>query len=80
MAETHPSTLTAAPAAAVPVTPDAFLADRMAFWGRFTGFTLKTTVSIFIFCGWLWWCAISGFSLLHIVTLPIAVGIATMVL
>ncbi len=76
MAETHPTTA----ATLAPVTPDAFMADRMAFWGRFTGFTLKTTVGIFIFCGWLWWCAIAGFGLLHIAVLPIAVGIAVMVL
>ncbi len=86
MAETIPSPLvTSGPATHSealpgPTTPDAFMADRMAFWDRFTGFTLKTTVAIFIFCAWLWWCAIAGFSILHIVSLPIAVGIAMMVL
>ena len=79
MAETH-HTAIASQARLPPVTPDAFMADRTAFWDRFTGFTLKTTVSLFIFCGWLWWCAISGFSLLHVVTLPIAVGVVAMVL
>ncbi len=73
-----PATHSAAPPAAV--TPDAFLADRMAFWDRFTGFTLRTTVSTVIFCAWLWWCAFAGFSILHILTLPIATGIAMMVL
>ena len=63
-----------------PTTADAFMADRVKFWDRFTGFTLKTTVSLFIFCGWLWWCAMTGFSLLHIITLPIAVGILVSVL
>jgi hypothetical protein len=63
-----------------PTTPDAFLADRLKFWDRFTGFTLKTTVGLVAFCGWLWWCAISGFSLLHIVVLPIVVGVIVAVL
>ena len=86
MAETQPAPLvTAGPAThsaapPAPVTSESFLADRFAFWDRFTGFTLKTTVAIFIFCGWLWWCAIAGFSILHILTLPVAVGIAMMVL
>jgi Na+/melibiose symporter-like transporter len=63
-----------------PTTPDAFLADRMKFWGRFTDFTLKTTVSLVVFCAWLWWCTDAGFSLLHIIVLPIVVGILVMVL
>ena len=76
MAESHPTP--AAPTTAL--TPAAFMADRVAFWARFTGFTLKTTVGLIIFCAWLWWCAMSGFSLLHIIVLPIAIGISTMVL
>ncbi len=63
-----------------PTTADAFLADRLKFWDRFTGFTLKTTVGLVFFCGWLWWCAFAGFSLLHIIVLPIIVGIVTIVL
>ena len=78
MAETttHP----VAANAAGPTTPEAFLADRMTFWDRFTGFTLKTTVGLVLFCGWLWWCAIAGFSLFHIIVLPVVIGIALMVL
>jgi hypothetical protein len=63
-----------------PTTEDGFLADRLKFWDRFTGFTTKTTVSLFVFCGWLWWCAITGFSLLHVIALPVVVGVLMMLL
>jgi hypothetical protein len=74
MADTTPAPVTG------PTTEDAFLADRMKFWDRFTGFTLKTTVGLVVFCAWLWWCAITGFSLFHIILLPVAVGIVVSVL
>jgi hypothetical protein len=63
-----------------PVTPEAFLASRLAFWERFNVFTLKTTVSLLIFCAWFWWAGVTSFSFLHVITLPIAVGIAVVVL
>ena len=63
-----------------PTTAEAFLADRMTFWHRFTGFTLKTTVGLVVFCAWLWWCAVAGFSLLHIIALPVLIGIVVTVL
>ena len=74
MANTVPSPVTG------PTTEDGFLADRLTFWNRFTGFTLKTTVALFVFCGWLWWCAITGFSLLHVLALPVVVGVLVMML
>ncbi len=63
-----------------PTTAEGFLADRLKFWDRFTGFTLKTTAALVVFCAWLWWCAITGFSLLHIIALPVVVGVLVMML
>lgn len=67
MAATH----TAPPTAATQTTEDGFLADRVAFWDRFTGFTLKTTVALVWFCAWLWWCTFAGFGFLHALSLPV---------
>jgi len=58
------------------VTAEAFLADRLAFWDRFTGFTVKTTAALIFFCAWLWWCSSTGFTFLHSITLPVGVAIA----
>jgi hypothetical protein len=74
MADIRPTPVTG------PTTAEGFLEDRLKFWDRFTGFTLKTTVSLVAFCAWLWWCAITGFSLLHIITLPIVIGALVMML
>jgi hypothetical protein len=63
-----------------PSTEEGFLADRVAFWDRFTGFTLKTTVSLIVFCAWLWWCTFAGFTFFHVIVLPIVVGIVVMAL
>ena len=63
-----------------PTTEEGFLADRMAFWDRFTGFTLKTTASLIVFCAWLWWSTFAGFTLLHVITLPVVIGILLLVL
>jgi hypothetical protein len=65
-------TETAPPAA--PVTEETFLADRMSFWSFFTGMTTKTTVALIAFCAWLWWCGMGGFTLPHVIVLPIAVA------
>jgi hypothetical protein len=61
-------------------TEDGFLADRMNFWDRFTGFTLKVTASLIFFCAWLWWATFAGFSLLHVLVLPVVVVILMLVL
>ncbi len=61
-------------------TEEGFLADRLDFWGRFTGFTLKATASLIFFCAWLWWATFAGFSLLHVLVLPIGVVILALVL
>jgi hypothetical protein len=63
-----------------PTTEEGFLADRMAFWDRFTGFTLKTTASLIVFCAWLWWATFAGFTLLHVIALPVVIGILLLVL
>jgi hypothetical protein len=68
MAETETSPTTGK------LTEEAFLADRLSFWSFFTGLTTKTTVGIIVFCAWLWWCGVSGFSLFHVITLPIALA------
>lgn len=62
------------------VTAEGFLADRMAFWGRFTGFTAKTTGALIYFCAWLWWASANGYTLLDIVALPVGVAILFVVL
>jgi hypothetical protein len=58
-----------------PVTEEAFLASRMSFWHFFTGMTTKMTVGLIYFCGWLWWCSFAGFSLLHVLALPVVVAL-----
>jgi hypothetical protein len=68
------------PTVVAPTTAEAFLVDRLKFWDRFTGFTLKTTVGLVVFCAWLWWCGVTSFSLLHIIVLPVLVGLVVMVL
>ena len=57
------------------LTQESFLADRMDFWGRVTGATVKTAASLFFFCGWLWFCTFWGFGLLHVLALPIIVAL-----
>jgi hypothetical protein len=57
------------------LTEEAFLADRMSFWSWFTGLTTKTTVALIVFCAWLWWCGVGGFSLFHVITLPVALAL-----
>jgi hypothetical protein len=52
----------------------------MNFWDRFTGFTLKVTASLIFFCAWLWWATFAGFSLLHVLVLPVVVVILMLVL
>ena len=47
---------------------------------RFTGFTLKTTASLIVFCAWLWWATFAGFTLLHVIALPVVIGILLLVL
>ncbi len=37
-----------APTALPPVTEDAFLADRTAFWSSFTGFTKVSVIAIVV--------------------------------
>lgn len=69
MAHSTPST------PAKPVTAEAFLADRLAFWDRFTSFTTKSTASLIFFCAWLWWCSATGFTFLHTISLPIVTAI-----
>jgi hypothetical protein len=65
---------TEAPDTTAKLTEETFLADRMSFWSWFTGLTTKTTVAIIVFCAWLWWCGVSGFSLFHVLTLPVALA------
>lgn len=68
--------MAATPSTATPTaTEEGFLADRLAFWDRFTGFTLKVTASLVWFCAWLWWCAFAGFTFLHVLSLPVVVAI-----
>lgn len=55
------------------LTSEAFLADRMSFWHSLTGLTLRLTASLLYFCAWLWWCTFAGFTLLHVIALPIVV-------
>jgi hypothetical protein len=69
MADTH----TSAPAQG-PTTAEGFLADRMSFWHSVTGMTTKTAAALIVFCAWLWWCTFAGFSIFHVVLLPIAVA------
>jgi hypothetical protein len=56
------------------LTEEAFLQDRMNFWSWLTGMTMKTTVALIVFCAWLWWCGVGGFTILHVLTLPVALG------
>jgi hypothetical protein len=58
-----------------PLTEASFLADRMTFWGRVTGATVKVAAGLFFFCGWLWFCAFNGFTLLHVLALPVVVAL-----
>ncbi|HTZ70548.1 MAG TPA: hypothetical protein VMB71_07860 [Acetobacteraceae bacterium] len=57
-----------------PITEDGFLADRMSFWGRVTGATVKVGASIIFFCAWLWWCTFYGFGFFHALILPVVVA------
>ena len=63
-----------------PITQEGFLADRLGFWDRVTGATLKVAVAVIFFCGWLWWCAFAGFTFLHVAVLPITVALIFMFL
>jgi hypothetical protein len=56
-----------------PTTEEGFLADRLAFWDRFTGATLKVTASLIVFCAWLWWATFAGFTFFHVIALPIVI-------
>jgi hypothetical protein len=57
-----------------PLTEDSFLKDRLSFWDRVTGATVKVAAGVIFFCAWLWWCAFAGFSFFHVLVLPAVIA------